>query len=189
MTYEGRDIAWDLFVEVRKEILEYQKIRAQIIGFKITFVSAGIGVIVANSDKVPITLLVVPAFAAMFFDLLLTSYSFSIKRAGYYCRKYVEPVMRKVYDWPPESLLWEEFMMTKPEAKQTFAMKGNLGLTILAVGPAVYVLLLTFPLIPWHNWLSILLLIILLAYDIKAYRHPKQFPESEGLKMKESTSA
>ncbi|HEV2708377.1 MAG TPA: hypothetical protein VGV59_20850 [Pyrinomonadaceae bacterium] len=43
MTESQRQLAWNLFVEARKEILEYQRIRTQIIGFKITFVSAGIG--------------------------------------------------------------------------------------------------------------------------------------------------
>lgn len=78
---------WQLFVELRKEIVESQKIRAQIIGFKITFISSGIGLIIAGRNTVPQTLLIVPALAAIFFDFLIQSYSFSIKRIGRYCRR------------------------------------------------------------------------------------------------------
>ena len=92
---DGGSVAWDLFVELRKELVALQGIRARVIGFKITLVSAGVGIIVANlKGGVPPALLVVPAFAAMFFDLLMHSYSFSIKRTGYYCRKHLEPLIR-----------------------------------------------------------------------------------------------
>jgi len=58
-------LAWNLFIELRKELVESQKIRAQIIGFKITFVSAAIALIGANLDKIIEYeyLLFVPAFA------------------------------------------------------------------------------------------------------------------------------
>ena len=51
------DLAWNLFVELRKEIVETQKIRSQVIGFKITFSSTAIGVIIAGSGKWPLQLL------------------------------------------------------------------------------------------------------------------------------------
>ena len=41
------------------EIVSTQKIRARVIGFKITFVSAGIGLIAANLDTLPSELLVI----------------------------------------------------------------------------------------------------------------------------------
>lgn len=62
------NFAWELLVELRKEILETQKIRAQVIGFKITFISTVIGLILAS--KTLIQLLVIPAFFAIFFDLI-----------------------------------------------------------------------------------------------------------------------
>ena len=46
------DIAWGLFSELRKELVETQKTRIQIIGFKITFVSAALDVTAANLHKV-----------------------------------------------------------------------------------------------------------------------------------------
>ena len=67
------DFYFNLLIELRKEVIESQKIRAQVIGFKITFVSAGIGVIIANLEKLPPVLLAVPAFAAIFFDFLIDS--------------------------------------------------------------------------------------------------------------------
>ena len=126
---------WDLFVELRKEIIESQKIRAQIIGFKITFISAGIGLILANSNRGSQMTLVVPAFAAIFFDFLIQSYSFSIKRIGRYCRQHLEPVL-----FPKNAEVsfssWEEFM-SSPQNRQSYAMIGNLGITVLAVIPAI----------------------------------------------------
>lgn len=39
------EIAWNTLAELRKEIVEAQRISAQVIGFKITFVSASIGML------------------------------------------------------------------------------------------------------------------------------------------------
>ena len=116
------DFYWILLIELRKEVIESQKIRAQVIGFKITFVSAGIAV---NPEKLPPVLLAVPAFAAIFFDFLIESYSFSIKRIGYYCRNHLEPCIRSCLQLDESFLLWEEFMH-QPGAGQVFAIVGNL---------------------------------------------------------------
>ena len=51
---ETFDFAWNLTVELRKELVELQRLRAQVVGFKITFVSTATAVIGANLDKVPI---------------------------------------------------------------------------------------------------------------------------------------
>jgi hypothetical protein len=161
-----KDFYWNLLIELRKEIIESQKLRAQIIGFKITFVSAGIGVIVANSDKLPLPLLAIPAFAAIFFDLLIESYSFSVKRIGFYCRKYVEPYIRKSTQLDESFLLWEEFMQ-KPETKQLFTTVGNLGLTCLAVVPAMVALF-----VPFVGAISIPVAVLLCAfffYDVHTF--------------------
>ena len=133
---EGR--MWDLFVELRKETIESQKIRAQIIGFKITFISAAIGLILANSNRGFQMTLIVPAFAAIFFDFLIQSYSFSIKRIGRYCRENLEPIM-----FPKNAgvsfVSWEQFL-SSPENRQSYSTIGNLGITVLAVIPAIAVL-------------------------------------------------
>ena len=136
MTGEQRDLALSIWTELRKEILESQKLRAQIIGVKITFLSAGIGLIVANIDRVPPALLAIPAIAAALFDILVTSYSFSIKRIGYYCRHHLEPIMRLQYDWPHDVPLWEEFM-GKTNMRQNLSLWGNIGMTAIATVIAV----------------------------------------------------
>jgi len=167
-----KDLAWNLFVELRKELVEMQKLRAQVTGFKITFVSAGTALIVANIEKVPVILLVVPAVAAVFFDSLISSYAFSIKRTGFYCRKYLEPVVKKECDgWPVEVPLWEEFMQT-PEARQNLSLVGNLGLTALAVVAAAITLFMPFVILT-----SIPLLFLLVAlsvYDLLNFWQPSK---------------
>lgn len=160
------DFYWNLLIELRKEIVEAQKLRAQLIGFKITFVSAGIGVIAANIGKLPPLLLVIPAFAAIFFDFLIESYSFSIKRIGHYCRNHVEPFIRKHRELDDSFLLWEEFM-GKPETKQIFTMVGNLGLTCLAVVPAIISLLAPFDF--KTSTPLLILLLIFLIYDVHTF--------------------
>jgi hypothetical protein len=130
-------LAWDTIVELRKEILESQKIRAQLIGVKVTFVSAVFGVIAAQ--QVDQSTLAAPAFAAIFFDFLIVSYSFSIKRIGYYVREHIEKkILRPYYSWPEGMLLWQEFMHSS-ESKdrsslfgQSLSLYGNVGMTTLA---------------------------------------------------------
>jgi hypothetical protein len=168
------DVAWNLFVEARKAILEYQKIRAQIVGFKITFVSTAVGVILANSDKVPLGLLAVPAFAAVFFDLLISSYSYTIKRTGSYCRENIEPVIKQLCNWPKEHLFWEEFMY-EPTAKQGLAQKGNIGITVLTIALAIYSLRFKSPSANWISTIIIILLLLFLVYDIYVYLVPEEF--------------
>ena len=59
---------WNLFTELRKELLESQKIRSQIIGFKVTFVAAVVGILAKNIDRIDNILFLIPAFAAFAFD-------------------------------------------------------------------------------------------------------------------------
>jgi hypothetical protein len=159
------EVAWNLFTELRKETLETQKIRAQVIGFKITFVSAGIGLIAAN--KLPGLLFVVPAIAAVFFDLLIASYSFSIKRIAYYCRTHIEKRIRGVCVLPDEFPLWHEFLLQK-WTEQRLSRYGNIGLTFLAMVPATIALFQTFSL-PIFS-LALVLLVGLFASDVRAQR-------------------
>lgn len=151
------DKIWDLFVELRKETIESQKIRAQIIGFKITFISAGIGLILANSNRGSWMTLIVPAFAAIFFDFLIQSYSFSIKRIGRYCREHLDPVL-----FPKNAAVafssWEEFM-SSPQNRQSYSTIGNLGITVLAVIPAITALFS-----PFRLPVSLPILFVLLGF-------------------------
>jgi len=127
--------AWELFVELRKETIEGQKIRAQIIGFKITFVSSAIALILSNANRIPQQLLVVPAFAAICFDFLIGSYSFSIKRIGRYCRNELEPVIFGSASFRS----WEQFM-GDPKNKHSYPIIAHLGMTLLATVPAIIAL-------------------------------------------------
>jgi len=134
------DLAWKLMTQLREEVLAAQRIRAQIIGFKITFVTASAGVILAKANDLPIELIALPALAAIFFDSLIGSYGFSIKRIGHYCQHYIEPKLREAVSWPPSDPLWEEFM-SKRESRQYLSITGNLGLTTVVTAPALVVLL------------------------------------------------
>ena len=156
---QERSLAWDLFV----------------IGFKITFVSAGVGLIVANlKDGAPPSLLVMPAFAAIFFDLLIHSYSYSIKRTGYYCRTRLEPVIRTEDGCPTE--LWEGFMASK-KAGRNVAFWGNLGITLLTVVLGVIGLFVC-PLRPLVSVPLCICLAALLPYDIWTFYKPRRFSKN-----------
>lgn len=133
-------VAWNLFTELRKETVESQRIRAQIIGVKITFISAGMGVIAANLNNFPSEVFVIPAFAAMFFDLLIASYSFSIKRIGHYCHTHLEPRIRESCSIPGDFLLWQEFIR-QPKMRQNLGDLANLGMTFLVLAAALLALL------------------------------------------------
>jgi hypothetical protein len=180
------DFAWNLFLELRKEILESQKIRTQIVGFKIAFVSAAIatvGALYEHDIGLPPVLFAIPAFAAIFFDLLISSYSFSIKRLGYYCRQYLEPLCKDSCGWPSAFPLWEEFLQN-PKVNQKAPLFGHFGMTLLAVLPAYYGLLyLT------HTEISIglaILLSLFLIYDVIAFINRIRFSKDEIEKGKSS---
>ncbi len=166
---------WNLFVELRKEILESQKIRAQIIGFKITFISTGVGLVLANSNRIPQVLLIIPAFAAIFFDFLIQSYSFSIKRIGRYSREHLEPVIFRHFS-SDRFLSWEKFM-SRSENSQRYSMIGNLGITTLAVIPAIFVLLYPFR---WRTSLPLLLVLGgFLAIDITSFWNTRRYARQQ----------
>jgi hypothetical protein len=59
------DLAWNLYVELRKEIVGVQRLRIQLIGFKIAFVSSSIGIIYANKDRISENLFFIPAFVSI----------------------------------------------------------------------------------------------------------------------------
>lgn len=166
MLQENFNLAWNLLVELRKEVMELQKVRTQIVGFKITFVSAAIAAIAANLDKIPIQLMAIPAFAAIFFDLVIANTSNSIKRLGTYCFLCVEPALKDFpSNWPYKSPLWEEFLKNYVEKKkQWLAKSGEIGITGLAVAAATFALIFQFI---WYYSLPLLfLLIVFFAFDI-----------------------
>src|SRR5579859_5068873 len=71
----SKDRVWDQLIELRKEIIELQKTRAQLIGFKITAVAGGLAVLSSLHSTIPLVLLLLPGFAAIFFDLLIAGQS------------------------------------------------------------------------------------------------------------------
>ena len=130
------DLAWNLLVELRKEITNSQRLRNQIIGFKITLVITGGVLLAANMKKIlpPLDAPVITALplGAIFFDLLISGLSMSIKRIGFYNRNYLEPILKDRSTWPTESKLWEEFegqfgYWSSPSA--ALGALSNLGLT------------------------------------------------------------
>ena len=163
------DKIWELFLELRKELIESQKIRAQVIGFKITFVTASVGLIATKIQDLDSILFVIPAFASFFFDFLIYSYSFSIKRIGSYVRDYVEPALTKHGHMPADFVQWQNYL-TQPKTKQNLALYGNFGVTLIVV-----LLASASTFIPFRAWLSFPILILLLLFsilDVLAYRSP-----------------
>jgi hypothetical protein len=158
------EVAWNLFTELRKEILESQRIRAQIIGLKITFVGTGIALIAANPEKIDGIFLVIPAFAAIFFDFLITSYSFSVKRIGNYSHNHLEKWIRTC-PLAKDFVLWQQFLREK-KTRQIFSHFGNIGLTTLALVPAVISIAASKQ--PWVAGSLLVALLASFAYDIIA---------------------
>lgn len=168
---ETFNLAWNLTVELRKELVELQRLRAQVIGFKITFVSTATAVIAANLDKLPNQLLAIPSFAAIFFDFLISSYSSSIKRIGLYCHEYLGEIIKNLTDLPDNFMLWEEYLRKRPFGQKD-AITGNLGITGLSLAVAIISLLTEFI---WY--LSVPLIIVIAGffiYDIGEMRKPSK---------------
>jgi hypothetical protein len=139
------EILWGYLIELRKELVESQKIRTQVIGFKITFVTALIGFFLTKllsaidkGDEVAeynYYLLIIPAIASLFFDFLIFSYGYSVKRIGLYIRLVLEPALKEKF-LNSDVILWENFL-DQPQTKQKLAKIGNLGLTTIAVMIAI----------------------------------------------------
>ena len=165
----SRQVAWSLFVELRKELVESQRIRAQVVGFKITFVSASVGLIATNLDKISTLVLVVPAFAAIFFDFLINNYNLAIARIGNYIRTEIEPVLKRTDDWPENFHLWQEYA-SKTQRRYP-ARLGNLGITLLAIGAAIIGLVNEFN--PLSSSFLIILLLTFFVIDVATYATSK----------------
>jgi len=125
-------------------------------------------------ESVDKALLVIPAFAAIFFDFITCSYSFSIKRIGKYTKKHIEPALKTPSgDIPENFLMWQQFL-ERPETKQYLALHGNFGFTALTVGVAI--IALCFPFRLWVSTVLIVILLVFLCMDALAY-----YRESEKL--------
>lgn len=162
---------WNIFVELRKELVEAQKMRAQVMGFKVTFVMATIGLLAANIDKINKTLFVIPAFAAICFDFIICSYSFSIKRIGSYTQHHIEPALKQAGDVPDDFVFWQHYL-TQPKTRQRLSFYGNVGLTLLVVMVGLVGLW-----IPPNSAISYIISFVLFLFillDIFAYREPKK---------------
>lgn len=165
------DMVWNLFMELRKEVLESQKIRAQILGFKFTFITAAMGIIGAHLKELDSIIFVIPAFAAIFFDFIIYSYSFSIKRIGCYVRNVIEPELKRNTNFPQGFTMWQDYL-TRPETRQYLSAYGNIGVTILSVIIGIIGLFADFKLLLSPFLLCILIVFVVL--DVKAYREPKK---------------
>jgi hypothetical protein len=166
----GRELAWNLITELRKETLESQRMRTQVIGFKITFVSAAIGFIYANEGKIPPesfgVVLTIPAFAAIFFDLLIVSYSVAIRRIGLYCKNHLERQLKADIEMHKGFCFWEDFFEEK-RMRPSLAIFANLGITLLALAPAIADMVRR----SYHSWV-LYVMAGLFIYDVAAFFVP-----------------
>ncbi len=173
---ETPEILWNYLVELRKEVVQNQRIRTQIIGFKITFISAFIGILAtkitfSDGAKVPIyltqygnLLFVIPAFSAIFFDFLIHGYCFSIKRIGIYVEKVLEPKLITEQD----VLLWQTFLTKHKEyTTQHFTKIGNWGLTFISI--LIAIISLCYPYNPKFSPFLIFSILAFFAFDIISY--------------------
>jgi hypothetical protein len=177
MTSIEHDKKWALMIDLRKEMVEAQKIRAQMIGFKITFISTATGLVIADIQKIPHTIWSVLALASIFFDLLINNYSFGIDRIAFYCRHYLEPAIKTSYQELTMIPLWEEFVATT-QYKQKLSFIGNLGITCLMVLVAIIGLFTPF------NWIIsiplLILILLLFVHDFNAFMRPKNLDKTIG---------
>lgn len=161
-------LAWNYLVQLREEILSLQNIRARLVVVKTVFVNAGAGVVATYFRDLP-ALLLLPALAAICFDTVIDSYTFSIKRNGSYIRLYLEPVLRQAHGWPASLPLWEEFMARGEPNRAKHA--GNWLLTVLATMVAsvgIWVQPIFWLSINWQ-WPLQFLLLGLLGVDFALY--------------------
>jgi hypothetical protein len=177
MANESLDFAWKLTVQLRTEMMEAQRIRTQIIGLKLTSVSAGIGLILANVNLIPSYVLVIPALAAVLFDLLVIHYNNSITSLHHYYLRHVHARLRGSLEEPV--LEWETYMPRRRAGPVGNLMGiANLGISVLAAVPAIISLLM-----PFDAALSLpLLLIVTLFYVCDTWLHLNSYRYVFGLR-------
>lgn len=168
------DRVWDQLEELHKEVIERQKTRAQIIGFKITAVAGGLAVLSSLHGQIPSALLLLPAFAAIFFDFLITGQNVGIKRIGFYIATELEPFLRRSGAWPESVLCWEEYM-SRHAIKQSYSLVGNLGFTLLIAIGASTAFAVSSP--TYESIPVISVLVAFLLYDTLAFLRPRRIVE------------
>jgi hypothetical protein len=159
------EVIWGLFLETRKQIIEYQKIRAQLFGFKVIFVGSAMGIVLANANNIPKIVHFIPAFAATFFDLLITSTTYSIKRTGAYCRNHIEPTIRESSHLPSSLPLWEEQFLISTGMERVLLLISNLGISLLALMPVILAVQLPLK----FNTFTVLLALFLFLFGFYLY--------------------
>ena len=146
------DRTWDLFLVLRQEILEAQKLRAQLLGFKLTFVPTFLALVAGLHEFFqPYTdyLFTIPAFVALSLSLLSESYSFSIHRIGRYMRCVLEPALEDKLSLPETTLKedtnaegfapWQKWLSIdrRTRKKKEWVFYGNfildLGVVVIAI--------------------------------------------------------
>lgn len=180
-------LAWNLMVELRKEIRAAQKMRTQIMGFKIAFVSSALGVIIGAITANPAVSLVfvIPAITAITFDFSINSINHLILRLGFYIRKAIEPQLALYGQWPKDKPLWEEFLCQEG-ARQPYGIIGSLGLTAIALMAALYPVV-SFCVSGNYGLLAVAtvlftVVVILFVIDVKIYYKVKnEFPKDREL--------
>lgn len=60
-------------------------------------------------------ILLVPAFAAVFFDFMVASLTPSILRIAVYNRSYLEPCLRDEHRWTKEHPLWDSYHLGRKD--------------------------------------------------------------------------
>jgi hypothetical protein len=138
------DYAWNMLVELRKEILSEQHLKNQTITFKVTLIGSAVGIVIAQD--LDLMLLAIPTLAAAFFDLIIDSHVATIRRIGLYTRVHLEPVLRESAKWPVDQPMWEEWM-DQPRPTVARSLLGNVGITFLVYGVAQVALIQE-----WRPW-------------------------------------
>jgi hypothetical protein len=133
-------LPWNLCVELRKEIISTQALRSRTIELKIIVVGGAIGLYFTAPRAIgDPRFLAIPAFVSIFFDFLIASYSFAIKRKGRYIESHIEPQLKTISSWSREHPLWEEHLR-QPAQRQRFSLIANVGFSLLACLIGTYVL-------------------------------------------------
>jgi hypothetical protein len=161
------EFKWKLFVQIRQEMMEAQRIRMQLISFKITFVSAGIGVVLAYGKNTLSQLLIIPALGALFFDLFIIAQNYLLDRLSFYCKDAVP-------ENPIQPVAWESWLSSKPAI--LFKM-GSIGITILAITPAYIALAGSFRASTLISLLLLIVLTLFTFYVISLYIRERHFVE------------
>ncbi len=136
------DLPWQLYVELRKEMLEAQKLREQMLALKVTAVGAGIAVILANTDRARLETIAIPALAAVMFDIRIGSLSVGIRNLGAYLEQFVEPQLKSNPTWDANMPMWEEHVRNV-EHNQLFVLFGSSGFTLFVGTLAIATLIVS----------------------------------------------